>query len=302
MAPDTLNWDDIRCFLALARNPRLREAANALGIDPTTLNRRIRRLGQANNATLFKQHDLHWNLTRSGEALLPFAEKTECAILEMQEAKFDGPLSGLIRVAVSEPFSAWFLSERIKLFNDAYPDVTVELISPSFHFNIVKREVDIGILPQKPSSGPLTIRKLADTTVRAYASKTYLESSSPITCLDDVRHHKVVGFVPELLPSEELDYWKGLVPGLVSKIHTTGINMQAHAIGGGAGLGLLPTYVASGDPRLVPILYDCIRIDQPFWLVIREDIRRNQRIMAFADWLVAVTADHKSFFADEICA
>jgi DNA-binding transcriptional LysR family regulator len=298
LAANGLNWDDVRCFLALARNPRLREAANTLGIDPTTLNRRIRRLGQATNATLFKQFDMHWNLTRSGEAFLPFAEKAEVAMLDMEEARFDGSLSGLIRVAVPEPFSAWFLSDHIEQFNHAYPDISVELISPSFHFSLLKREVDIGILPRQPSVGPLTVRKLLDYTVRAYASESYLRGHEPIRNLDDLRHHKIIGYVPELLPGEELDFWRDLVPGLGSKIRTTGIHMQARAIASGAGLGLLPTYVAAEETRLVPILREAIRIEQSLWLVVREDVRHNQRISAFVDWLNAVVASDRHFFAD----
>jgi len=302
MASEPLVWDDIRCFLALARNPRLREAARTLNVDPTTLNRRIRRLGQATNATLFKRQEMLWYLTQSGEALLPFAEKTEATMIEMQEAKLSGPLSGLVRVAVSEPLNAWFLSDHIRSFSEAHPEVSVELISPSARFSLAKREVDIGILPQRPEIGPLTTRKLLDTVVRLYASRDYIDQNPPIRTISDLRAHRIIGIVTELLPSRESDFWRDIDPAIDPKIRTTGAHMQARAISAGAGLGMLPTYVAAGDPRLVPVLPDLIRIEQPFWLAIREDIRNNPRIEAFVEWLGDTAAAHRATFADPYSA
>lgn len=294
-----LNWDDIRVFLALARNPKLAAASKALGIDATTLSRRMTRLGQSTNATLFEQHDGQQLLTERGRELLLYAEKAEAAMLEIQEAKPSGEMSGLVRIAVPESFGIWFLGERIKAFQDAYPNIVLELISPSWHFSPLKREVDVGILPQRPVRGPLKVRRLANTTLRLYASASYLEAHPPISSIGDLAGHRFVGYVRDILPSAQLDRWSELVPGIVTDVRTTSISIQARAIAGGAGLGLLPHYVALDDPRLIPVLEEEVRIIQGFWLVVREDIRHNHRIEAFVNWLLKLVRDNLSFFYEK---
>jgi DNA-binding transcriptional LysR family regulator len=291
-----LNWDDLRIFLALARDPKLGSAAKALGIDPTTLSRRITRLGQSTNATLFEQHDGQQVLTQRGRELLELAEKAEAAMLQVQESRAGGDISGLIRIAVPESLGIWFLGPRIQEFEDAHPNIVVELISPSWYFSPLKREVDIGILPQRPIRGPLTTRRLVNTTLRLYASRDYLDAHPPINSIDDLTGHRFVGYVRDTLPSAQLDYWNETFPGISTNIRTTSIAIQCKAVGNGAGLGLLPFYVGEDDPRLVMVLEDHVRVVQGFWLVVREDIRHNPRVEAFVTWLTKKVRDNLSFF------
>src|SRR3546814_8443194 len=77
-------------------------------------------------------HGGEWLLTEAGERLLLLAERAEAAMLDIEETQQDEDMSGFVRVAVSESFGIWFLSERIKAFHDAYPSIVVELISPSW--------------------------------------------------------------------------------------------------------------------------------------------------------------------------
>jgi len=291
-----LNWDDVRIFLALARNPKLSAAAKALGIDPTTLSRRMARLGQATNATLFEQHEGQQVLTQRGQELLAFAEKAEGAMLEVEEAKPRGEMSGLVRVAVPESFGNWFLGERIKSFQDAYPNIVVELISPSWYYSPLKREVDVAILSQRPARGPLTTRRLVNTPLKLYASQEYLDRHPPINTIDDLAGHRFIGYVRDILPSAQLDRWNELAPGVSTDFRTTSIAIQSRVVASGAGLGVLPFYVGLDDPRLVPVLPDLVRMVQGFWLVVREDVRYNSRIDVFVNWLVKTVRDNLSFF------
>lgn len=294
-----LNWDDVRVFLALARNPKLGAAAKALGIDPTTLSRRMARLAQSTNATLFEQHDGQQVLTQRGQELLGLAEKAEVAMLEVQEAKPKGEMAGLIRVAVPESFGIWFLGARLKAFQDAFPNIIVELISPSWYYSPLKREVDVAILSQRPVRGPLTTRRLVNTPMKLYASSDYLDAHPPIRALDDLKGHRFVGYVRDILPSVQLDRWNELVPGINTDMRTTSIAIQSRAVASGAGLGVLPYYVGSSDPNLVPVLAEDVRMVQGFWLVVREDVRYNDRIDAFVSWLVKLVRDNLSFFYEK---
>lgn len=301
MPKNLLNWDDVRTFLALARNPKLGSAAKLLGINATTLSRRVARLGQSNNATLFEMHRGEWLLTEAGEKLLGLAERAEAAMLDIEESEPDEEMSGFVRIAVSESFGIWFLSERIKDFHAAYPNIVVEIISPSWYFSPLRREVDMAVLPKRPPRGPLTTRRLADTTLGLFASRDYLETHPPIEAVSDLSAHSLVGFARNTLSKAQLDYWEKILPNSTTGIRMSGLAMQAHAVASGAGVGLLPFYLVHYDDRLVPVLKKEVSINQSFWLVVREDVRHSRRIDAFVKWLVAKVKEDKMFFRDPEC-
>lgn len=293
---NNLNWDDVRTFLALARNSKLSSAAKLLGINATTLSRRIARLGHSSNATLFEMHSGEWLLTEAGEKLLALAERAEAAMLDIEESKPDEDMSGFVRVAVSESFGIWFLSERIKAFHDLHPNIVVEVISPSWYFSPLKREVDMAVLPKRPQRGPLTTRRLADANLGLFASPAYLEEHPPIETIGDLAAHRLVGFARNTLSKVQLDYWKKVLPESATAVRMSGIALQARATASGAGVGLLPCFVAQGDDRLVRILKDEVAINQSFWLVVREDVRHSRRVEAFVKWLVNQVQQDRAFF------
>lgn len=298
MRRNPLNWDDVRTFLALARNSKLGVAAKILGINATTLSRRMQRLGQANNATLFEMHSGEWLLTDAGEKLLAQAERAEGAMLDIEESEPDEEMPGFVRVAVPESFGIWFLSERIKAFHDTYPNIIVELISPSWYFSPLKREVDMAILPTRPERGPLTTRRLAETKLRLFSSKAYLKSHPSIENVSDLVEHSLVGFSRNIISKARLDQWQKILPDSQPDIRMSGIAMQAHAVANGAGIGLLPVFIGVEDERLLPVLKEEVSINQNFWLVVREDVRYSRRIEVFVNWLVEQVQADRAFFQD----
>lgn len=292
-----LNWDDLRIFLALARNPSLSVAAKAVGIDPTTLSRRLARLASSMDATLFEQSGGRHVLTERGIRLLASVERAEAAVLEGHEAALTGGFSGVIRIAAPESLSTWFLGPRLQSFQDANPKIMIDLISPSWYPDPLKREVDVAILPTRPVRGPLTAKRLVDVALHLYASHDYLDSHAPIRTSEDLAGHRFVGYVREMMPtSQAIEYSNKIVPGLVVAIRTTSMSVQTNLVASGAGIGLLPYYVGSRYPGLRQICEDEVQVSQSFWLVIREDVRKNPRVEAFVNWMTAMVRENKPFF------
>jgi len=291
-----LNWDDVRTFLALARNSKLGTAAKLLGINSTTLSRRIARLAGSSNATLFEMHSGEWLLTEAGEKLLTLAERAESAMLDIEEPQSDGNMSGLIRIAVSESFGIWFLSDRINQFHDLYPNIVVEIIAPSWYFSPLKREVDMAVLPKRPQRGQLTTRRLVDADMGLFASPAYLAAHAPITGLEDLADHRLVGFARDTLSKAQLDHWMKLLPRAVTHSRMSGISMQARAVANGAGVGLLPCFMAPDATQLERVLSEQTLPKQSFWLVVREDVRHSRRIEVFVQWLTKQIHENRRFF------
>ncbi len=281
------DWDDLRIFLAVARARRVAPAARTLGIDPTTIGRRLTRLSERLNANLFETIGGERRLTENGEALLAHAETIESAALAaVGEAKGDSSsLSGQVRLSVAEGFATWVLAPELPAFQREHPDIRIDFITASGFLNPSKREADIAVMLARPRRGRLVAAKLGDYRLQLYASADYLDSRAAPLSADELRGHALIGYVPEFIYAPELDYLSEIGAELEPAVRSTSINVQHRLIASGAGIGVLPRFIGDRDVRLRPILPDAIAIRRSFWLVTHSDVRRLARIDAVGKWL-----------------
>lgn len=284
-----MNWDDLRVFLAVARSPTLAEASRALGIDPTTVGRRLARLANAFDATLIEPGPAGQILTAYGRKLLAYAETVEKAATS---AKGDlagerGLLAGTIRVSVSEGFGTWVIARHLRTFHEANPAIRVELVATNGFLSPSKREADLAIMLAQPSGGPLRVRKLTEYRLKLYAAAAYIEQHGAPKTIADLKRHALIGYIPDFIYADELRYLdeigKDLEPALVS----SSINVQHSLTAASSGIGVLPCFIGDEDHRLVRVLDDRT-IARSFWLVVHKDVRRLDRVDAFIEWLNAL--------------
>ena len=270
------------------------KAASQLGVDATTVGRRIRRLERSLEVTLFEQTREGQVLSEAGEALLAKAEEMErfASTIDSDSGK-SRTTSGLVRVSVSEGFGTWFIAHHLKSFLAAYPDVQVDVVASSGFLSPSKRETDVAILLARPRRGPLVSKKLADYGLRLYGSPSYLDRCSPPTSPADLRSHQLVGYIPDFIYAPELRYLDEITPGLVLRARSSSINAQYRFIASGAGIGVLPNFIGDAAHDLVPILPQ-VRIIRSFWLVTHQDTRRLSRIKAFVEWLSDLVTAHQA--------
>ena len=281
------DWDDLRIFLAVARARKSAAAAQALGIDATTVGRRLARLQGRMNASLFETIGNERRLTERGEALLLHAEAVESAALAaMGEVTGESSsLSGHVRLSVAEGFATWVLATALPAFQRTHPDIRLDLVTASGFLNPSKREADMAVMLARPRTGRLVAAKLGNYRLRLYCAASYLENVAPPEHIEELRDHVLIGYVPEFIYSPELDYLSEVGVGLSASIRSTSINVQHRLIAGGAGIGVLPAFIGDRDPLLVPLLAGEIEIRRSFWMVTHSDVRRLARIEAVADWL-----------------
>jgi len=287
-----MEWDDLRFFLAVAREGQLARAGGRLGVDATTVGRRLRRLEGALGQTLFEQTKEGQSLTEAGERLLLRAEGMERQAREIEAAgaAASGPdITGSIRVSVSEGFGTWFVAHHLPSLAALHPRLGIDLVASSGFLNPSRREADIAILLDRPRKGPLFTRKLTDYALRLYASRDWLERHGPVRTKTELRAHPLVGYVPDLLYAPELRYLTEIDPELEPRLRSTSINAQYRLVAAGAGIAVLPCFIGDSDTRLVRLL-DGVAIRRSFWLVTHADTRRAGRIGAFVDWLTALVA------------
>jgi DNA-binding transcriptional LysR family regulator len=281
-----VDWDDLRIFLAVARAESLSGAGKRLKIDPATVGRRVARLEEAVGARLFQKSPQGYALTAEGARLMPHAERAETALEGAAEA-LTGPegLTGQIRLGAPDGCANYLLPQVLARICDANPGLEVQVVALPRVFNLSRREADMAIGVSRPGAGRLTVQKLTDYRLHLAASRSYLAAHPPILSRDDLRSHRFVGYIPDMIFDKELDYLAeiGVPP---PPLASNSVSVQLNFLRQGAGLGIVHDFALPAAPELVRVLADRIALVRSFWLIRHADDGRVDRLNRFAETLI----------------
>lgn len=287
-----LNWDDLKFFLEVARTRKASTAAKRLGVDYTTVSRRITSLESALGTLLFeKSRTTGFVLTSEGQRLLSYAETVE-STLHMACEQVSGSsmaLSGHVRMGCTEGFGSFFITPQLSHFVDRYPAISVDILPLPHFISLSKREADIVIALERPEHGPYVCCKLCDYRLQLFATAEYLERHPPIGALADLNTHPFISYVDDLAFSSELLYLHHLLPNASAHLRSTSVIAQFVAALQGRGLAILPCFLAAQDARLIAVLPEEVNITRQFWMYCREDLRKLKRITLLWDYIREVT-------------
>lgn len=294
----SLNWDDLKFFLEVARTRKASSASRRLGVDYTTVSRRISALEKALGTLLFEKSRTNgFLLTREGQRLLEYAEPME-SMLHMACEQVSGSglaLSGHVRMGCTEGFGSFFITPLLSRFVEAYPAISVDILPLPHFISLSKREADIVIALERPEHGPYVCCKLADYRLRLYATAGYLERHRPLHQVAQLAEHSFVSYVDDLAFSSELLYLSHVLPNANAGLRSTSVVAQYVAALQGRSLAILPCFLAAQDRRLLPVLADEIDITRQFWMYCREDLRKLKRITLLWDYIREQTERHADF-------
>ncbi|MES2097019.1 MAG: LysR family transcriptional regulator [Pseudomonadota bacterium] len=290
-----LLWNDLQDFLAIAHAGKLARAASAIGVDATTMGRRLRRLESRLGQTLFEQTRTGQVLTDAGERLLAQAEAMQSIADRIAATPSGESVEGLVRMSASEGFGTWFIARHLPDLARRHPGLMVDLAATTGFLSPSKRETDLAVLLARPRAGPVIASKLSDYALRLYCSQAYLKASGPIRRSAELPDRDFVGYIPELIYAPELRYLDEFDPPPHPKLRSSSINAQHRLIAGGAGIGVLPCFIGDADPTLSVVLPEH-RMIRSFWLVTHKDTHQLKRIRTVKDWLVEVAARHRHVF------
>ncbi len=292
-----LNWDDMRFFLALCRSHSFVSAAHELKVTHTTVARRISALESSLKTRLFQRTEKGCRITAAGEALLPFAERLESTVINI-EGRVSGKdyqLSGCVRIGTPDGIGNCFLASRLCKFQNRHPALEVELIPVPMYFSLSKREIDILITVTRPKTGKVVLRKLTDYKLGLFSTRQYLQNHQRITQIKDLRGHRFVGYIDDLLYDQNLRFMDEIYREVTPTFRTSTIIAQMSAILAGAGIGVLPYFMVHAEKRLVPVIADR-SIERRFWLQINPDSKHIARVRETIDFLVNQIRTEKDLF------
>jgi DNA-binding transcriptional LysR family regulator len=276
------DWNDLKGFLAVARSGRLTAAAARSGVDHSTLSRRLGALEHGLKAKLFDRSPSGYTLTEQGRRLLPIAEEMERLAIGAGEAVGGtaSAVEGVVRIGSPEGFGSYFLAPRAGALKARWPALTVQLVAASAVFSLSKRDADIVVAVSRPPAGRLSASKLIDYDLALYAAPSYLQTAPPIRSAADLEAHRFVSYIGELLHFPELDFLQHVAPGGAISVESSNLVAQLKATLAGAGLCVLPAFLAGEEKGLVRVLPDDVCLTRSLWLIVHQDLAELARIKA----------------------
>lgn len=289
------DWNDMRYFLELARRGKLSAAALRLGVDHTTVARRITVLEEALGLKLFDRESRAYRLSADGRRLMAHAEKMEensVALMDEVAPLASGP-TGIVRLSTPEAFGSQFLVRHCAGFRQRTPSITLELVAETRSLNLSRREADAAITLTKPSHGRVISEKAGVYRLRLYAAPSYLQNHPPIVTLADLAPHHFIWYVDDLLPLPELRMLDKAISNPNVVFRTTSVTGQANAAEAGLGIALLPCYLADRMKTLTTVLPGEISILRDLWLIVHDDLRALPHMDAVCTFLTTLIASER---------
>ena len=279
------DWDDLRIFLTVARTESLTAAGAALRLDPATVGRRIARLEEAMGVTLFRRSPQGYALTDAGARLLPHSTTMERALEgAAQDLTGDTGLTGQIRIGAPDGCANYLLPQVTASICDANPGLEVQIVALPRVFNLSRREADMAIAVSPPPAGRLLVQKITDYRLHLAAHADYLARHSPITSLDDLRGHRIVGYIADMIFDKELDYLAEIGAETVP-LGSNSVSVQLNWLRAGAGVGIVHDFALPFAPGLTRVLTDKVSLTRSFYLIRHAGDRRQDRLTRLAEAL-----------------
>ncbi|WP_102109931.1 LysR family transcriptional regulator [Oceaniglobus roseus] len=277
------SWDDLRIFLSVARQDSLSAAGRALRLDPATVGRRVARLERAVGAALFVKSPQGYALNEAGLRLLVHAERAEQAMSAATEelAGRDAGLGGSVRLGAPDGCANFLLPQVCADIAARNPGLEVQIVALPRILNLSRREADMAIGVSPPTGGRLAVQKIADYRLHLAAHPRYLEGAPPLERPEDLRHHRIVGYIPDMIFDSELDYLGGIGVTRVD-LASNSVAVQMRWLAAGAGVGIVHDFALPSAPGMVRLLTGAVSLERTFWLIRQQEDRRSDRLNRFA--------------------
>ncbi len=277
-----MNWDDLRLFLALAREESMTAAGKNLSMAHSTISRRMATFEETFRVRLFDRVPGGIVLTEAGKDLRDKLLQIEQKVNDVERFLIsrEQALSGPIVVSTSDLMVTGWLAPSLKEFSEQYPDIELRLVTSSDIMSLSRREIDVALrFTMNPPESAIG-RKMLPIYFGVYGSKDYLASHEP---LDDLSDLTWIGNEPTL-PMEEA-YLQEHLPGIKTRIKISNMAHVCHMVQLGAGIGLVALPIGELDPKLVRLQEFPIEHLFDLWILTHSDLRSTPRIRTFLDFM-----------------
>ncbi len=284
-------WDDYLYFLKVATSGTIKEASQELGVNYSSVFRRINALEERLQVRLFERLKSGYTLTRAGEDILDRVQQVEeqmNAIHRLIQGK-DVHLRGYLKISTTDTIGYYWLPPFIAQFKVLYPDIIIDIDIKTRFTNLSKREADIVMPAVNNQPDYMVGKKLAPIYVRLYGTSNYVEKNGAPKTADDLHQHAFI------MPNDAL---AGLPANKWLRKYVEDKNIVAccdkltglyHLASQDLGLTVLPHYLGASDPNLVELMELPPECNHHIWILTHPDIRFTARVKAFMQFMYQAT-------------
>ena len=278
-----MDWDDLRYVLAVAESGSLASAGRRLGVNHTTVLRRITSFEERLGLRLFERLPTGYVLTPGGEELIVATREIEdrIAALERKLVGRDLQPAGTIRLTTTDTLMASILPKILADFHATHPEVQLEVTRSNEMLNLSKRDADIAIRPVSDPPEVLVGRRVAGVAFGLYAAQHWAEQ---YRAAQDLAALSWIGPDDSLAATALAKWMRSELPTVAIALRADSMVAMRDAARAGMGAVALPCYlgVTSGD--LTCIRRPVEKMANALWILTHEDLRHTARIRAFTEF------------------
>jgi DNA-binding transcriptional LysR family regulator len=281
------NWNDITYLLGVAEHGSTLAAARALGVNQSTVQRRLAELEAQLGLRLVERAPSGYRLTPAGLAVLPAAQQVAASVEVFRRTAREAAHAGILRLTCPEPIAIRLTgSGLIERFHARHPGTRIEFVLADRYIDLGKGEADVA-LRSGDTTGDLVGRKIADSIWAVYASRAYLERNDAPASLEALRDHALIGF-EESMAGHRLSAWlREIAPEAQFAARSNSVLGLVSAAKAGVGVAALPVALGDAEPELVRVLGPVPELARAWRLLTHPDARHLPRVAAFFDFVAA---------------
>ncbi len=283
------DWNDLKYLLAVARHQSTLAAGRALGVNQSTVQRRLGELERRIGRPLVKRHATGYRLTGFGEEMLVHAQSVERAVqaFEQHTEVSQREAAGVIRVTCPEPLVYRITqSSLLDRFHARHPGLRVEFVMSDKYLDLMKGEADVALRSGDTDDDELVGRKIGDSLWAVYASRQYIERHGQPDRTEDLGQHALVGFDETMADHRAARWLQQVAPNGRIVARNNSVLGLLYSVKSSIGLAPLPTAIADAEQDLVRVLGPIPELTRIWRVLAHPDLRRTRRVSAFFDFMV----------------
>ncbi|WP_158167089.1 LysR family transcriptional regulator [Mycolicibacterium smegmatis] len=284
--------DDLLVLLAVGRTGRYTTAADELGINHTTISRRIAALEEALGGRVLTRGAGGWELTDLGRDALAAAETVEAAVTSLA-ADRRRQLEGVVRISATDGFSAYIAAPAAAQVQREHPRIAVELVATTRRASQQRTSLDLEIVVGAPQVRRAEAIRLGDYCLGLYGAREYLAEHGTPESVADLERYPLVYFIDSMLQVDDLDLAPAFAPAMHESVTSTNVFVHVEATRASAGIGLLPCFMADRHDDLVRVLPETVSVRLSYWLVARAETLRRPVVAVVVDAIRDRMADQR---------
>ncbi len=287
---NSLDWDNLRYFLAAARTLSLSAASRALNSNQPTVGRRIDALEAQLGVRLFQRHSAGLTLTDDGRRLLAAAgamEEGVAGVFRAVNHDSDG-MAGTVRISAPEGLGIGVLAPRLPELYARYPLLDIMLEASAARADLKRGGADVALRLFRPEDGDVVSRRLCDMGFGMYASQGYLARSGVPQALDALPRHAFIAYGDELRGQPENAWLEELIAPGRAVFRSDSTMARLGALRAGVGIAVMPHLLMAQHSTCVRVLPQYQAPARTLWLAVHGDLRHVPRVRTVMDFIDAL--------------